>query len=357
MIGLEPTIEEHLEKMVAVFREVRRVLRDDGTLWLNYGDAYWGGKGQSAQAWSTRNLDRDTLQKDYHHVAGKGQTRPTDARHDLFKPKDLIMMPSRVAMALHADRWWVRSEIIWAKRNCMPESVTDRPTSSHEKIFLMTKSHKYFYDAMAVRVSGSQNTHARRKDGQKKPMKGTEENDNRTGTWVDKRTIEEQAAIGTNLRNVWHLATHPYPGSHFATFPPQLVETCIKAGTSEHGACAKCGAPWVRQTKDPEGGLTGKSWTDHEDDLQTGHTIYGGQKIYDTYRTRETIGWNASCECSADVTPCIVLDCFGGSGTTGLVADRLQRDAILIEINPEYSEMAHTRILDDAPMFTEVITE
>ena len=359
MIGLEPTLEEHLEKLVAVFREVRRVLRDDGTLWLNYGDGYWGGKGQSSQAWSARNMDRDTLQKDYHHIAGKGETRPTDRRHDLFKPKDLIMMPARVAMALHADGWWVRSEIIYAKKNCMPESVTDRPTSSHEKIFLMTKSHKYFYDAMAVRVAGSPNTHARRKDGQKKPMKGTEENDNRTGTWVDKRTIEEQAAIGTNLRNVWHLATHSYPGNHWATFPPVLVETCIKAGTSEECVCSACGAPSIREVR-KRGGTTGRSWHNHEHDQTKGNRP-DDRTMASAYETGdyqvESAGWKDGCECKADKVPATVLDCFGGSGTTGLVADRMQRNAILIEINREYCEMAQARLLEDAPMFTDVLME
>ena len=116
MIGLEPTFAEHIENLLAVFREVRRVLRKDGTLWLNYGDAYWGGKGQSNFAYAASHTDRKTLQRSHHHVAGEmGQTRPTDGKHDIFKPKDLMMMPARVAMALQDDGWWLRADICWHK--------------------------------------------------------------------------------------------------------------------------------------------------------------------------------------------------------------------------------------------------
>ena len=149
-----------------------------------------------------------------------------------LKPKDLLMMPARVAMALQADGWWLRSEIVWHKPNSMPESVRDRPTSAHEKVYLLTKSARYFYDAEAVRVACSPNTH-----------------DRRAGTWKEKRTVAEQAEIGANLRNVWTIPTHAYPDAHFATFPPKLVEPCIKAGTSERGACPECGAPWTRVTE------------------------------------------------------------------------------------------------------------
>jgi len=149
-LGLEPTPELYVEHLVEIFREARRVLRDDGTLWLNLGDSYWGGKGQSAQAWSTENTDRDTLEKPQHQITGKGETRPQDGKHSILKPKDLVGIPWRVAFALQADGWYLRSDIIWHKPNPMPESVRDRPTKAHEYIFLMSKSQKYYYDYQAI---------------------------------------------------------------------------------------------------------------------------------------------------------------------------------------------------------------
>src|SRR3990172_4163559 len=149
-IGLEPSPEAYVETLVTVFREVKRILKDDGTLWLNLGDSYWGGKGQSSQAWSTEHQDRNTLQKTQHQITGKGETRPTDGKHPVIKPKDLIGIPWMVAFALRADGWYLRSEIIWAKPNTMPESVIDRFTKSHEYIFLLSKSAQYFYDFEAI---------------------------------------------------------------------------------------------------------------------------------------------------------------------------------------------------------------
>ena len=273
-IGLEPTFEEHLGTLVTVFREVRRVLRSDGTLWLNYGDSYSSGDRSTYRSGASDNKG---------HLVQNGLARPKTPSG--LKPKDLVMMPARVALALQADGWWLRSEIVWHKPNPMPESVRDRPTSAHEKLYLLTKSARYFYDAEAVRVACSPNTHARRKDRERVPRKGSDTYDRRAGTWKEKRTVAEQAEIGANLRNVWTTPTHAYPDAHFATFPPKLVEPCIKAGC-------------------PVGG--------------------------------------------------VVLDPFGGSGTVGLVASRLGRDAILIELNPEYAEMAERRIHEDAPMFANV---
>ena len=132
-IGLEPSPEAYVETLVNVFREVRRVLKDDGTLWLNLGDSYWGGKGQSSQAWSTEHQDRDTLQKAQHQITGKGETRPTDGKHPVIKPKDLIGIPWMVAFALRADGWYLRQDIIWNKPNPMPESMTDRCTKRDRK--------------------------------------------------------------------------------------------------------------------------------------------------------------------------------------------------------------------------------
>ena len=144
--GLEKTLEEYISKMVDVFREVRRVLRDDGTLWLNLGDTYWGGKGQSGQKDGNYQANRQdkSLNKPYHQIGGAKQTRPQDGKHDVIKPKDLVGIPWMVAFALRADGWYLRQDIIWHKPNPMPESVTDRCTKSHEYIFLLSKQPRYY---------------------------------------------------------------------------------------------------------------------------------------------------------------------------------------------------------------------
>ena len=255
-IGLERTFGEHLETIVTVLREVRRVLRKDGTLWLNYGDAYAGSWG--AQSRDDPSVETSALSNGQVHAAPKG-THTGSLKRVLpgLKPKDLLMMPARVAMALQADGWWLRSEIVWHKPNSMPESVRDRPTSAHEKVYLLTKSARYFYDAEAVRVACSPNTH-----------------DRRAGTWKEKRTVAEQAEIGANLRNVWTIATHPYKEAHFATFPPSLVDPCIKAGTSEKGCCPDCGMPWVREVEEPSGPNVGKIH-----DLSSGNPPTGTWKL------------------------------------------------------------------------------
>ena len=242
MIGLEPTFDEHLENLVAVFREVRRVLRSDGTLWMNYGDGYNTNTGSG----NGEGLDGKV------RGGAKEHSRWNKTKLSNLKPKDLMMMPARVALALQADGWWLRSEIIWHKPNPMPESCRDRPTSSHEKLFLMSKAARYFYDAEAVRVPVTSKTTLgmiyRRKD--------TDAFDNRD---TFEKTYHPTAA---NLRNVWTIATHSFKDAHFATFPPALVEPCIKAGTSERGVCGACGAPWVREvavSHSPNGrGSTGR---------------------------------------------------------------------------------------------------
>ena len=172
MIGLEPTFEEHQANLVEVFREVRRVLRKDGTCWLNYGDAYASGNGMTGR----NDTDRETPGgRGGSFRGGERETKPKSG----LKPKDLMMMPARVALALQADGWWIRSEIIWHKPNPMPESCKDRPTSAHEKLYLLSKSAKYFYDAEAVRVAVTGTAHARRKDGMPSPGEGSDLLDNR----------------------------------------------------------------------------------------------------------------------------------------------------------------------------------
>ncbi len=295
-IGLEPTFEEHIETLVTVFREVRRVLRKDGTCWLNCGDSYAGGGRGGNPADSSHRKQ----------ATNRGSLIPPSPVSNGLKPKDLLMMPARVALAFQADGWWLRSEIIWHKPNPMPESVRDRPTSAHEKVYLLTKSARYFYDAEAVRVPMAEATlsHGQWKTGPRArhrancnesaaawnpPKSDKQRGHSRRHAGFNDRwdalSKEGQQATGANLRNVWTIPTFGFPGAHFATFPTKLVEPCIKAGC-------------------PEGGT--------------------------------------------------VLDPFGGAGTVGLVADRLGRDAILIELNPDYAQMAERRIHGDAPLLADV---
>lgn len=276
-LGMEPTLGEHIETMVGVFREVRRILKPTGTVWLNYGDCYaTSPNGRSAaDTKAAGNDDRTFRDKPFSTIQGN------------LKPKDLVMMPSRVAIAMQDDGWWVRSEIIWAKPNPMPESIRDRPTTAHEKIFLLTKTPRYHYDAEAVRTAATSKT-TKMPDGWDTGS-GGHGSRHRNGREKGAKTAPDYAQKeGVNLRNVWPIATKPFPEAHFATFPPDLVIPCIKAGC-------------------PEGG--------------------------------------------------IVFDPFGGAGTVGLVANRLNRDAILIELNKAYAEMAERRIRDDAPMFAQVDIE
>ena len=218
MIGLEPTFEEHLENLVEVFREVWRVLRDDGTLWLNYGDAYFGGKGASNNT-SKQLAGRtsETLNAGQHYVNKHGGMRPLDRPQANFKPKDLLMMPARVAMALQADGWWLRSEIVWHKPNPMPESVTDRPTSSHEKVFLLTKRPRYFYDADAVREAYAPRRAS--KDGKLINDMASGMSGQREKAFKPR---PEKHPGGANLRNVWKVPTHSFTGGFETTDLIQL---------------------------------------------------------------------------------------------------------------------------------------
>ena len=333
MIGLEATFDEHLAALVAVFAEVRRVVREDGCCWINYGDAY--STGTTAKRNPTP-ADVDV---------GGWQSRMGDSRVNDpgLKPKDLMMMPARVAMALQADGWWLRSEIVWHKPNPMPESVTDRPTSAHEKLYLLTKSSRYFYDAEAVRVRSETPWHA---------VGGSYEPGTSSG-WKGANGHEQPTA---NLRNVWSVPTFSFSSAHFATFPPALVEPCIKAGTSERGACASCGAPWRRVVAvTPEY----QKWRDSQGFAKDGvdarrSPAVGGRNAYQVPDRVGSVGWEPTCGCGAETRPCVVLDCFGGAGTVGLVADRLQRDAVLIEISAEYAEMARKRIQEDATLLAQV---
>lgn len=219
-IGLEPTPNEYVAQMVAVFREVRRVLADDGTCWLNLGDSYAGpnngysGDDRPSNANSKARSNNGTRQCGQVRKMGPG-----------LKTKDLIGIPWRVAFALQDDGWYLRSDIIWHKPNPMPESVTDRPTSAHEHVFLLTKRERYFYDAGAIREADSGQDHRR----------GVVEAIDTSGGYLSShtgiRTAEGRNGQGRNCRNVWTISPKPFSGAHFATMPPELAERCIRAGS------------------------------------------------------------------------------------------------------------------------------
>jgi len=216
-IGLEQSPEEYVAKLVDVFREIRRVLRDDGTVWLNLGDSY-AGSGRGNNPNGKQGTNHGTLfDPDNSGYVPSG-----------LKPKDLIGIPWRVAFALQADGWWLRSDIIWHKPNPMPESVTDRPTKSHEYVFLLSKSARYYYDADAVREPGSQSTLERW--GNNPPRKNASPQGLKVGS-VNGESCMGINPAGRNRRTVWTIPTQSYSGAHFATYPEKLVEPCIKAGT------------------------------------------------------------------------------------------------------------------------------
>ena len=314
-IGLEQTPQEYVEELVALFREVRRVLRDDGTLWLNLGDSYCStggehvgrldnqnGVGAGSRQWreGAARADGDIRGDNFNRRNRNGTAAPG------LKPKDLIGIPWRVAFALQADGWYLRQDIIWSKPNPMPESVKDRCTKAHEYVFMLSKSAHYLYDAEAIsepavyaglvgqnetgfknpanfagkHAGGTQNRGEKRDKQRGHSRRHQGFNDR----W-DQMTREEQLNGRRNKRSVWTIATRPFSEAHFATMAPELAKTCIMAGC-------------------PLGGT--------------------------------------------------VLDPFGGAGTTGLVADQLTRNAILIELNPAYANMARKRISSDAGMFAEI---
>lgn len=362
-LGLEATPEEHVERMVEVFREVRRVLRPDGTAWVNYGDSYVSGQGGRQSACGelppTIRRDRpepkerpdlDNAPSGWAERAVAPRTYP--GRESGLKPKDLVGMPWRIAFALQADGWWLRSDIIWHKPNPMPESVTDRPTKAHEYIFLLSKAARYFYDAEAVKEESTMKPQARLTPRDFVNGKDSQRAEHRRPDYRIRDEAEQENSC-RNLRSVWSIPTSPFPGAHFATFPPDLAKRCILAGTSEKGCCGKCGAPWQRVV-DVKYENPGNRTTNGTRSLERRHETAGFPVRLE--RNAETATWEPGCACSAAVAPCRVLDPFGGAGTTGLVADRHGRDCTLIELNPAYAKMAERRIRDDAPMLVSVTT-
>lgn len=317
-LGHEPDAKQFIGHIILIFREVWRVLRDDGTIWVNMGDSYvTSGKDRTEAQANANSTLKGGLETESQVL--KQQSKITDG----LKPKDMIGIPWMMAFALRDDGWYLRSDIIWAKKNTMPESVTDRPTKSHEYIFLLSKSQKYYYDAEAIKTPAAESSKQRwdqdvlsqtgsarvpgKTNGNMKAVGGPMKNlpDGQTNIrkardkqrghhrrhagfndrW-DSMTTVEQSSMGANKRTVWHIATNSFKDAHFATFPEELITDPIKAGCPIDG---------------------------------------------------------------------IVLDPFSGSGTTAIVASKLGRKFIGIEISKDYVPMSEKRINEELGMFSPLI--
>ena len=345
-LGLEKTPEEYVQKMVQVFREVKRVLRDDGTCWINIGDSYASGTGTCYNpGGGSSSLGKERKEAGVHPL-DRGNKSTLDISG--LKPKDLCGIPWRLAFALQADGWWLRSDIIWAKPNPMPESVMDRPTKAHEYIFLLTKSPKYFFDQEAVREKQVDISNCRNKPVRANPGIGnTSSGGRREG--FEKYGRYAEVPGGRNIRTVWNIATQPFSEAHFATFPEELVRRCLFAGTSEKGCCPKCGGPWMRIIEKRLMAHDGESASQYAKGTTANRLALlrqAARERGEEYSNQtKTLGWRPSCECGEERTvPAIVFDPFFGSGTVGVVAQKYNRRFIGLELKPEYCQMAQKRV-------------
>jgi len=249
------------------------------------------------------------------------------------------MIPNRVAIALQDDGWYIRSEIVWHKPNPMPESIKDRPTSAHEKIWLITKNKKYYYDADAIKEPFAEGT--RQRYHKQKHLIDKQEGSHVAHAGMKSNGPMKPVVSGDkrNKRNVWTVTTKPFKGAHFATFPKDLIEPCILAGCPEK-VCIKCGKPQVKEFYRDKSTLPVKRNKRDGD----GDRAIGG--VYQKWLQENPlkVKIKPSCNCGVSFKPGVVLDPFGGSGTTGLVAKANNRQAILIELNPEYIKLAEDRL-------------
>ena len=350
-LGAEKTPEAYVENMVNVFREVRRILRDDGTVWLNLGDSYWSNtlsrKDPVESMWGNRPASDLT--------SGRNNIPTVNKRGGLgaapigIKPKDLVGIPWRVAFALQADGWYLRQDIIWHKPNPMPEPVTDRCTKAHEYIFLLSKNEQYYYDNISVKEPYTKPMNRWGGEKLKEPKQGFQSMEGDPYVSAKKERDMRPDKNGRNRRSVWTVTTKPFRGAHFATFPKDLIEPCVLAGTSQHGCCSKCGASHARIIE--RGDVPNR--TKRENTL---NVVPGRDKLSRVNSKemktipKKTIGWEKTCKCvDAEVVPCTVFDPFTGSGTTAIVAMNHGRNFIGTELNPEYIKIAEARIADEVP--------
>lgn len=377
-LGLEADPWAFVGHMLLIFDQIHRVLRQDGTCWVNMGDSYvscngsaknrgdgqpkLNGRGQPKGS----NSDRSPAP---WMAAGRSNptAQPNRAPISGLKTKDLVGMPWRLALALQAAGWYLRSDIVWAKPNPMPESQKDRPTKSHEYIFLLAKSDRYYYDAAAIMEPVTGNAHARGSGvnpkarfpagwahtGTHKELKGRyRPRQNESFSSAVAQIVGER-----NKRTVWTVPTHPFKDAHFATFPPKLIRPCILAGTSAHGGCSDCGTPYKRLTEQGEPSLAYQQQCGGDATgayRGTATKDFAGAKVQNAsevkarilagMRIKKTVGWAKQCLCSTDsVSPCVVLDPFGGSGTVGEVAGELGLHTVLCELNAAYIPMIRRR--------------
>lgn len=376
-LGLEPTPEMYIQHLTMIFREARRVLRDDGTLWVNIGDSYAGSWGAQGGVSNLKLPSADVY-------PSKSPLRKT---HGDIKPKDLLEIPSLLAASLRSDGWYLRSRIPWIKRNALPSSVKDRPSSSIEYVFLLSKSKKYYYDYVATMQLSSESYN---KD--KRPRGVIRQCVNPTSKYPDegqfaKKEPQKQdlcgneTLVGFNARCVdsgtglrymrdsdfffrtWQgllhnedgepmaLIVNPkgYKGAHFACFPIKLVEPMIVAGTSEKGVCPECGAPWVRT-------IEKKHTTEHTGETETAYSEGSAANrlalLRQTARENgeefqscvETTGWQPTCTCGNEPVPATVLDPFAGSCATGVACQWHNRNFIGLELKPEYCALGRKRL-------------
>lgn len=332
-IGLEATPDEFVSAMVDVFREVRRVLRDDGTLWLNLGDTY--AVKSTYNASQTLHDDNDWKQP------GENKRTNNNEISCGIPAKNLIGIPWRVAFALQADGWYLRQDIIWHKPNPMPESVRDRCTKAHEYIFMFSKQPKYFFDAEAIKEPAISTNRGKRNSFARSGHLTAEASTSRTLQFrEDRDDVQYGAGSMRNKRDVWSVPSWPFKEAHFATYPPDLIEPCILAGTSAAGVCAECGAPHLRVVERKKMVI---ERSDRTHDL--GRTRSSGTMVEPP--TTTTTGWKPACECRAAAIPATVLDPFFGAGTSGLVAQKHGRSWIGCELNDAYAAIARRRIARD----------
>jgi DNA modification methylase len=336
-IGLEKTPEEYVAKMVKVFAEVHRLLKPQGTLWLNLGDSYNSTGTKCSRHWDGRN--KNITNQDNLSVKGKIVG---------LKEKDLCGIPWRVAFALQQFGWHLRQDIIWHKPNPMPESVTDRCTKAHEYIFLLTKNARYYFDNEAIKeeaVVGYKGT-----DFLPNSKKDKESNEiGSSATKASKNNRSSEVVGIRNKRSVWTVPTSPYKEAHFATFPLDLIKPCILAGTSEKGCCSKCGKAWVRQV---ESKRLSRPELPKDDPRYRPNTYNGAYQDINGkgdsgYVETKTIGWQPQCDCNADIVPAVILDPFMGSGTTAVVAYNHNRDYVGCELNPTYCKLGRIEEAQD----------
>lgn len=303
-LGMEGDPNLYIGHLVQVFREARRVLSDDGVLWLNLGDSYARNGGTDVKPSSTAVTGNTRATLDH---GSRKQRAPTG-----LKAKDLIGIPWRAALALQADGWYLRSDVVWAKGaslagtwhgNPMPESVTDRPTRAHEMVFLLSKRDRYFFDHFAIQEPAVQSAAGKAALFKREQVIPGQI----TGSHRPGRPDVAYNQPMRNMRDVWAVTTKPYPGAHFAVWPEGLVRPMVLAGTSAHGHCPVCGKRWVRAK--------------------------GGGNVF-----------APACACRTDPVPDLVLDPFGGSGTTAAVAMQLGRRSVLIDANPDYAPLQDARI-------------